>query len=180
MTLPYKNNPECNKKAVGLINGIIGLNMKKFLLIFLSITICFCFSSCNSSNPEKSGNTQSDSSLITNESNDKDTNDSISQNNNNDDKNTVTFRGKTISNIQLDFNGNRMDIDTDGSAEFLNLQSLEEVSDVVFTMELGKLIIIYDDGNEEIFGNVLTGQDNGFYLKTPDDNKIYKISDLSF
>lgn len=154
--------------------------MKKFLLIFLSITICFCFSSCNSSNPEKSGNTQSDSSLITNESNDKDTNDSISQNNNNDDKNTVTFRGKTISNIQLDFNGNRMDIDTDGSAEFLNLQSLEEVSDVVFTMELGKLIIIYDDGNEEIFGNVLTGQDNGFYLKTPDDNKIYKISDLSF
>lgn len=156
--------------------------MKKFLLIFLSITICFCFSSCDSSNPEKSSNTQSDSSLITNESNDKDTNDSISQNNNNDDdnKNTVTFRGKTISNIQLDFNGNRMDIDTDGSAEFLSLQSLEEVSDVVFTMELGKLIIIYDDGNEEIFGNVLTGQDNSFYLKTPDDNKIYKISDLSF
>jgi len=154
--------------------------MKKILLVFLSIILCFVFSSCTSKNTEENTNTKNDSSVVTEVSNNKNTSNSTSQDSNiNNDENQIIYKGKTVTNIQLDFNGYRTDIGTEGAAQLFNFESLEEVKDAKFGMELGSLILIYDNNEQERFGYIFIGEDKNFYLKAEDNSKTYRLADSS-
>ena len=156
--------------------------MKKIILILLSILFCFSFSSCTSSkNIEGKPDVTDGNSVISNNSNIEKQKNSTSQNNdNNDIKDKVTYQNKTVSNIQLDFNGYRTNLGTEDAQELFNLESLEEAESAEFGMELGSIIIIYENGDEERFANVYMGKDKDFYLQLENDNsKTYKLADSS-
>lgn len=156
--------------------------MKKYILILLSILFCFAFSSCTSSkNIEEKTDATNANSIISNNSNSEKQKNSIFPNNdNNDIKNEVTFQNKKVSNIQLDFNGYRTNLGTEDAQELFSLESLEEAESTEFGMELGSIIIIYENGDEEQFANVYIGKDKDFYLQLENDNsKTYKLADSS-
>ena len=93
-------------------------------------------------------------SVISNNSNIEKQKNSTSQNNdNNDIKDKVTYQNKTVSNIQLDFNGYRTNLGTEDAQELFNLESLEEAESAEFGMELGSIIIIYEKNPPCVFLN---------------------------
>lgn len=156
--------------------------MKKYILILLSILFCFAFSSCTSSKniEEKTDATNANSIISNNSKSEKQKNSIFPNNDNNDIKNEVTFQNKKVSNIQLDFNGYRTNLGTEDAQELFNLESLEEAESTEFGMELGSIIIIYENGDEEQFANVYIGKDKDFYLQLENDNsKTYKLADSS-
>lgn len=154
--------------------------MKKILLVILSIILSVAFSSCTSKNTEENTNTKTDSSVVTEESNIDEKSNSTSQDSNtNNNKKPVTYKGKTVTNILLDLNGYRTEVGTENASKFLNLETLEEAEAVDGGMELGSLILIYDNDEEERFGYIFIGKDKNLYLRTVGNSKIYKFADSS-
>ena len=139
--------------------------MKKFLLMLLIITMCFAFVSCSSNNIENNSTNAVDSSDITSDINSDDTN--------------LTYKGNAVADIQLEANGYRTKIGTDGADQFLNFETLDEVENVEFSMEVGTIIVVYTTGEEENFGRILVDKNNNFYLRPTDNiSKTYRISNL--
>lgn len=139
--------------------------MKKFLLMLLIITMCFAFVSCSSNNVENNSTNAVDSSDITSDINSDDTN--------------LTYKGNAVADIQLEANGYRTKIGTDGADQFLNFEALDEVENVEFSMEVGTIIVVYTTGEEENFGRILVDKNNNFYLRPTDNiSKTYRISNL--
>ena len=139
--------------------------MKKFLLMLLIITMCFAFVSCSSNNVENNSTNAVDSSDITSDINSDDTN--------------LTYKGNAVADIQLEANGYRTKIGTDGADQFLNFEALDEVENVEFSMEVGTIIVVYTTGKEENFGRILVDKNNNFYLRPTDNiSKTYRISNL--
>lgn len=127
--------------------------------------MCFAFVSCSSNNVENNSTNAVDSSDITSDINSDDTN--------------LTYKGNAVADIQLEANGYRTKIGTDGADQFLNFEALDEVENVEFSMEVGTIIVVYTTGKEENFGRILVDKNNNFYLRPTDNiSKTYRISNL--
>lgn len=127
--------------------------------------MCFAFVSCSSNNVENNSTNAVDSSDITSDINSDDTN--------------LTYKGNAVADIQLEANGYRTKIGTDGADQFLNFEALDEVENVEFSMEVGTIIVVYTTGEEENFGRILVDKNNNFYLRPTDNiSKTYRISNL--
>lgn len=127
--------------------------------------MCFAFVSCSSNNIENNSTNAVDSSDITSDINSDDTN--------------LTYKGNAVADIQLEANGYRTKIGTDGADQFLNFETLDEVENVEFSMEVGTIIVVYTTGEEENFGRILVDKNNNFYLRPTDNiSKTYRISNL--
>ncbi len=127
--------------------------------------MCFAFVSCSSNNVENNSTNAVDSSDITSDINSNDTN--------------LTYKGNAVADIQLEANGYRTKIGTDGADQFLNFAALDEVENVEFSMEVGTIIVVYTTGEEENFGRILVDKNNNFYLRPTDNiSKTYRISNL--
>lgn len=149
--------------------------MKKTLLIILSILICLGFSSCNSVKQNKVANN------ITGESytNNSKIND-VSQTSSYDGDNN--YHEKEIKSVLLETNGTQSDLGIEFAEILLKIESFEEVEDLNSAIEIGTIIFVYDNGDEENFCDVIVDKDKCFYLRKGNKDKAitYKLGDSSF
>ncbi len=146
--------------------------MKKYLFILICILITIFFTAC------------SISSEMENPSREEHT-DSVSTTENDTTLSSKTEEDKTISKLYLNYNGITVDINTDdaGIGELLEAKKKATVPQTPLNTELAKIIAVYNDNTEKLFGTIYIGDDGAYYLKFSDselEGTAYKMADSSF
>ncbi|MGN0004830.1 MAG: hypothetical protein ACI37Z_02470 [Candidatus Gastranaerophilaceae bacterium] len=151
---------------------------KKLMIIFSLFLICLTLASCsNAQNENKKDNDSNSSSNIvsTNQNND----DSQSLTENTDTNANVKYDNKVVESIYVEFNGTKIPVESDDPRPLLEIESNSEPIDVKSKLELGSVMLVYDNGETYNFGTVFIGEDDGYYIKIThnDSSKMYKLAD---
>ena len=140
--------------------------------------MCFTLFSC--SKTHINDNNSTNNSIISTETNPEK---QVVDNKNEDNsvtKANITFNGKNVKDIQVFAMGNKIDMEFSELKPLLTIEDEgEPVKGVNSKSVFGNVKLIYEDGSEFEFGEIIIGDDNVFYLKLYNGN-YYKMADGSF
>lgn len=139
----------------------------KIICIVIIASICFAFSSCATTSDNDSTKNKTDSSY--------------SQSTNNEQNNvSLEYDGKKVKDIVLNLLDSKISMGTENVEELLHIEDSCEPVDVKLNMQIGKIIIVYNDDSEYDYGKIYIGNSgNKYYLQTEKNGKtnIYELDD---
>ncbi|MCM1284719.1 MAG: hypothetical protein NC213_10545 [Acetobacter sp.] len=141
----------------------------KVICIVIIISFCFAFSSCAKNSDTDNSKTRNDSSYS------QSTDDTNQQSNT-----SLEYDGKKVKDVVLNLLDSKTSMGTDNVEELLHIEDFCEPVDVKLNMQIGKIVIIYNDDSEYNFGKIYIGNTNNKYYLQIERNgttNIYELND---